>query len=110
LGLVIFYDLVLEKGKRDRSGEEELVSRMLLQILSISMNLESNLEIGFSGNETPQCQSLDHANAVSRLLAGDVIKKDDVIIGILTGRQKEPLLPINYHNDPSNKFARPPKS
>ena len=47
---------------------------------------------------------------IKKLLAGDVIKKDDVIIGILTGRQKEPLLPINYHNDPSNKFARPPKS
>ena len=76
---VLNYDLVLEKGKRDRSGEEELVSRMLLQILSISMNLESNLEIGFSGNETPQCQSLDHANAVSRLLAGDV---DSVLVDI----------------------------
>ena len=47
---------------------------------------------------------------IKKLLAEDVIKKDDVIIGILTGRQKEPLLPINYHNDPSNKFARPPKS
>ena len=38
-----------------------------------------------------------------------VIKKDDKVVGILTGRQKEPLLPIDYHNDPSNKFARPPK-
>jgi len=76
---VLNYDLVLEKGKRDRSGEEELVSRMLLQILSVSMSLESNLEIGFSGNETPQCQSLDHANAVSRLLAGDV---DSVLVDI----------------------------
>ena len=76
---VLNYDLVLEKGKRDRSGEEELVSRMLLQILSITMNLESNLEIGFSSNETPQCQSLDHANAVSRLLAGDV---DSVLVEI----------------------------
>ena len=38
-----------------------------------------------------------------------IIKKDDKVVGILTGRQKEPLLPIDYHNDPSNKFARPPK-
>ena len=76
---VLNYDLVLEKGKRDRSGEEELVSRMLLQLLSISMDLESNLEIGFSGNETPQCQSLDHPNAVSRLLAGDV---DSILVEI----------------------------
>ena len=46
---------------------------------------------------------------VKKLLGEGVIKKDDTIIGILTGRQKEPLLPIEYHNDISNKFARPPK-
>ena len=76
---VLNCDLVLEKGKRDRSGEEELVSRMLLQILSKSMNLESSLDIEFSGNEVPQCQSLDHANAVSRLLAGDV---DSILVEV----------------------------
>ena len=38
-----------------------------------------------------------------------IMKKDDKIVGILTGRQKEPLLPINYHNEPTNQFARPPK-
>jgi threonine synthase len=46
---------------------------------------------------------------VKKLLGKGIIKKDDTIIGILTGRQKEPLLPIEYHNDISNKFARPPK-
>ena len=43
------------------------------------------------------------------LLNKNIMKKDDKIIGILTGRQKEPLLPINYHNEPSNQFAKPPK-
>ena len=46
---------------------------------------------------------------IKKLLNENVIKKDDRIIGILTGRQKEPLLPINYHNEPTNQFARPPK-
>ncbi len=46
---------------------------------------------------------------VKKLLGEEIIKKDDTVIGILTGRQKEPLLPIEYHNDISNKFARPPK-
>ena len=46
---------------------------------------------------------------VKKLLGEGTIKKDDTVIGILTGRQKEPLLPIEYHNDISNKFARPPK-
>jgi len=43
------------------------------------------------------------------LLNKNIMKKDDKIIGILTGRQKEPLLPINYHNEPTNQFAKPPK-
>ncbi len=46
---------------------------------------------------------------VKKLLGEGIIKKDDTVVGILTGRQKEPLLPIEYHNDISNKFARPPK-
>ncbi|KFM14719.1 Threonine synthase protein [Marine Group I thaumarchaeote SCGC AAA799-O18] len=46
---------------------------------------------------------------IKKLLDNDLIKKDEKIIGILTGRQKEPLLPINYHNESSNQFARPPK-
>ena len=46
---------------------------------------------------------------VKKLIGDGIIKKDDKIVGILTGRQKEPLLPINYHNEPSNLFARPPK-
>ena len=47
---------------------------------------------------------------IKKILDEDIIKNDDKIAGILTGRQKEPLLPINYHNDGSNKFARPPKA
>ena len=46
---------------------------------------------------------------IKKLLNDKIIKKDDKIIGILTGRQKEPLLPINYHNEPTNQFAIPPK-
>jgi threonine synthase len=48
-------------------------------------------------------------SGIKKLLDNDVIKKDDKIIGVLTGRQKEPLLPINYHNEPTNQFAKPPK-
>jgi len=46
---------------------------------------------------------------IKKLLNDNIMKKDDEIVGILTGRQKEPLLPINYHNDSTNKFAKPPK-
>ena len=47
---------------------------------------------------------------IKKLLDEEIMKKDDKIIGILTGRQKEPMLPIEYHNDPNNRFAVPPKS
>ncbi len=46
---------------------------------------------------------------IKKLLNENIMKKDDNIVGILTGRQKEPLLPINYHNDSANQFAKPPK-
>ncbi len=47
---------------------------------------------------------------IRRLIGEEVIKKDDTVVGILTGRQKDAMLPVEYHNDPANRFARPPKS
>jgi len=47
---------------------------------------------------------------IKKLLDDETMKKDDKIIGILTGRQKEPLLSIDYHNDSTNKFAIPPRT
>ena len=47
---------------------------------------------------------------IKKLRDDDIIKKDDKIVGVLSGRQKEPMLPIEYHNDPNNRFAIPPKS
>ena len=46
-----------------------------------------------------------------KILIGEgIIKKDDVVVGILTGRQKDAMLPVDYHNNPSNLFSRPPKN
>ena len=46
---------------------------------------------------------------IKKLRDKEIIKKDDKVVGILTGRQKDPLLPIDYNNNPENKFASPPK-
>jgi len=46
---------------------------------------------------------------IKKLIKEEVIKKDDVVIGILTGRQKDAMLPVDYHNNPNNLFAIPPK-
>ena len=53
---------------------------------------------------------LPNNSSYSKIFHAGTIKKDDTVVGILTGRQKEPMLPIEYHNDPNNKFAIPPKS
>ena len=48
--------------------------------------------------------------SVKKLIAEEIIKKDDVVVGILTGRQKDAGIPVDYHKDSKNKFANPPKS
>jgi threonine synthase len=45
---------------------------------------------------------------VRKLRKEELIKRDDVVIGILTGRQKDPALAVEYHTNSSNMFARPP--
>jgi threonine synthase len=46
--------------------------------------------------------------AVRKLRQEETIKKDDVVVGILTGRQKDPSLAVQYHINRNNTFARPP--
>jgi threonine synthase len=45
---------------------------------------------------------------VRKLRKEGLIKRDDVVVGILTGRQKDPGLAVEYHTNPDNMFARPP--
>jgi threonine synthase len=46
--------------------------------------------------------------AIRKLRREGTLKRDDIVVGILTGRQKDPQLAVNYHLDPKNIFARPP--
>jgi threonine synthase len=48
--------------------------------------------------------------AVRKLRREGRIMKDDVVVGILTGRQKDPALAVEYHINAENMFARPPTS
>ncbi|MDP8888458.1 MAG: threonine synthase [Thermoproteota archaeon] len=47
---------------------------------------------------------------VRKLRREGLMKKDDVVVGILTGRQKDPALAVEYHIEVDNMFARPPTS
>jgi len=46
---------------------------------------------------------------VKKLIAEEIIKKDDTVVGILTGRQKDASIPVDYHKNPQNRFANPPR-
>ena len=71
--------------------------------------LDGMSAVGLNGFDCEMASGATVAG-IKKLLDSEVIKKDDKIVGILTGRQKEPMLPIEYHNDPNNRFAIPPKS
>src|ERR671914_1501273 len=49
-------------------------------------------------------------SAVRKLRREGLIKMDDIVVGILTGRQKDPALAVEYHTNVDNMFARPPTS
>jgi threonine synthase len=47
---------------------------------------------------------------VRKLRKEGLIKHDDIVVGILTGRQKDPALAVEYHMNANNMFARPARS
>jgi len=45
---------------------------------------------------------------IRKLRQQEIIKKDDIVVGILTGKQKDPKLSIEYHLNQNNTFSKPP--
>ena len=45
---------------------------------------------------------------IRKLRQQEIIKKDDVVVGILTGKQKDPKISIDYHLNQNNTFSKPP--
>jgi hypothetical protein len=69
---VIQYDLILDKGKRDRAGEEEVVSRLVIHALAQSFDIEAELSLGLTQSERPEVQRSSHPHPIQRLLSGEV--------------------------------------
>lgn len=46
---------------------------------------------------------------IRKLREQEIIKKDDIVLGILTGRQKDPSISMEYHMNTKNRFSNPPK-
>lgn len=61
------HSIVLEKGARDRVGEENLVSRILLNILAESCGIDHRLTLPLTGEEALGVEEMDFAEMASRL-------------------------------------------
>lgn len=64
--------------------------------------------VGLNGFDCEMASGASVAG-IKKLIGQEIIKKDDLVVGILTGRQKDAMLPVEYHNNSENKFAKPPK-
>ena len=65
------YDLVLEKGKRDRAGEEEVSSRLVLNALAGACEIEPKLPLELMPSERLEIEHTISPGALERLLAPD---------------------------------------
>ena len=68
---VTLYDLKLAKGERDRPGEEDVVSRLVLRTLAEACGIDGELSLGLVDDEELHVLYTDHADPVKRLLASE---------------------------------------
>ena len=80
-------------------------------VTSVSDNemLDGMAVVGLNGFD---CEMASGATVVGikKLISEEIIKKDDIVVGILTGRQKDAMIPVDYHKNHENTFAIPPKN
>ena len=63
--------VVLEKGLRDRAGEEDVVSRMVIAAIARACGVSAELDLGLVSSERLVTETARHADPVQRLLDGD---------------------------------------
>ena len=63
--------LVLEKGLRDRAGEEDVVSRLVIAALARSSGVDAEIDLKLSGCESMLTETAGHADPIESLLNGD---------------------------------------
>ena len=87
------YSLVLSKGGRDRTGEEEVVSRLILHALAQECGVADDLEMGLLEGEAIQTGREEEPDLILQVLRGelpavrldinrrvDVVQPDGVVI------------------------------
>ena len=66
------WSLTLNKGLRDRAGEEDVVSRLIVQALSVFSGLNPELDMGLTEGDLLEIERIARPEPLDELLAGDV--------------------------------------
>lgn len=77
--------------------------------VSDSEMMDAMSVVGLNGFDCEMASGASLAG-IRKLMKNGIIKRDDTVVGILTGRQKDPTLPVEYHNNVNNRYARPPRN
>ncbi len=64
--------IVLEKGLRERAGEEDVVSRLVVAALARACGVDAEIDLGLAPSENVITNTSRHDNPIRRLLDGDV--------------------------------------
>lgn len=92
------------KGLRALEFTDGVVAQVTDQEMMDNMAL-----VGLNGFDCEMASGAVPAG-IRKLIGEEIINKDDVVVGILTGRQKDSVIPVEYHKNPKNRFANPPRS
>ena len=65
------YGLLLNKGLRDRAGEDELVSRLVITALASASGIEADLDLELTDGDHLEMQRTGHPGPIELLLAGE---------------------------------------
>jgi len=65
------YSLNLHKGLRDRAGEEELISSLMVHALMLLSGLESDVELGLTSGDALEIERTEHPSPLAQLISGD---------------------------------------
>ena len=80
----------------------------IVTTVSDSEMLDGMSIVGLNGFDCEMASGATVAG-IKKLIKSEIIKKDDTVVGILTGRQKDSMLPVEYHQNSTNVFAKPPR-
>lgn len=77
--------------------------------VSDSEMLDAMSVVGLNGFDCEMASGASLAG-IKKLVASGTIAPDDTVVGILTGRQKDSMMPVEYHENAANAFAKPPRA